>query len=868
MGDSFLHTYIIPFVYGKLTKAQILLAFIFGCITTIALYVIVYTFHQPTTIGQLHSHEILLVFVDILPLVSIIVYNNVEHYKQVTRAIQVQKELMDEQIHEYAEFAKELGNGNYDMPIGMIDYTSPIGKALVVLQDNLRNTRNKEEEIKWYINGKEIIAGVLRKSIEIETVCYETLYELIKYTKTTQGAIYLFNETDKKLHSVATYSYGRRKYITQTYSVGKGLIGEAAYEKQVIYRKEIPERYSILSSGILGDAKPKSLIIIPLVADNTLQGVMEITSINPEIQHQSRMLIEDTGSKLAQTIFNLLANYKTKSLLEASQKLTQELQQKQAEVLESSAKISSVNELLEKSHKTLEMQVEEIKNSEQRIQSILEHASEVISIYDANKKLKYESLSVKNILSYIPTIESTPEGLSHIHAQAKKEITALLDTLIRIPYKSQTIEYKFIRQDNSVVWCETTGRNFLDNKAIQGMILTTRDITIHKLAEQEQRMKGQMQALSENSPDLIVRIGVNGKIFYANPKFEVYTGLKVKTAIDKKYTDLPLNEMFLNIFTQSVEHVVENQDRIEEEFTVEIAKEQFFLMTTAIPERNEDNEIESVLIVAHDVTERKKIELEIKENNKKIQDSINYALRIQRALLPTQEQIKSILPKSFMFYRPKDVVSGDFPWMFKHDNCLYIAAVDCTGHGVPGALLSVIGYLILDSIVNHKEELSPSVILDRLHYSVRRSLKQDIEGSEARDGMDVALCKIGLDTMRLEFAGAHRPLLHLRKQEITEYKADRKAIGGVTHKKTDVDFTNHVVHIEPGDRIFFFSDGLPDQEGGEEGKKYGSRRVREVLVENYDLTIGEISRFFEQEFYEWKGNTPQLDDVLLIGIEF
>lgn len=868
MIKKLLHTYIIPVLYGKLTTAQIVFAFIAGAIVSACLYVIVYSYHDSLSFAALHSQELLLIFVDIFPLISIVIYNNVEQYKQSIGAVEIQKQLMDEQIHEYAEFAKELGNGNYDVPIGMIDYSSPIGKALVVLQDNLRNTRDKEQEIKWYINGKEIIAGVLRKSIEIETVCYETLTEVIQYTHTIQGAIYVLNEADGKLHNTATYSYGRRKYIKQIYTIGKGLIGEAAYEKLVIYRKELPEHYTILSSGILGDAKPKSIIIVPLIADNRLLGVMEIASIHPEITSRSRMLIEDTGSKLAQTIFNLQANQKTKNLLDASQKLTQELQQKQAEVLESSAQISSVNELLEKSHKTLEMQVEEIKNSEQRIQSILEHASEVISIYDANKKLKYESLSVKHILSYTPTIESTAEGLSHIHAQTKKEIIALLDTLIRIPYKSQTIEYKFTRNDNTIVWCETTGRNFLDNKAIQGMILTTRDITIHKLAEQEQRMKGQMQALSENSPDLIVRIGVQGKIFYANPKFEMYTGIKVKTALNKVYTDLPLNDMFMQIFEQSVAHVIESQERIEEEFTVDIAKEKYFLMTTAIPERNEDNDIESVLIVAHDVTERKKIEIEIKENNKKIQDSINYALRIQRALLPTQEQIKSILPKSFMFYRPKDVVSGDFPWMFKHDNCLYIAAVDCTGHGVPGALLSVIGYLILDSIVNHKEELSPSVILDRLHYSVRRSLKQDTEGSEARDGMDVALCKIGLDTMRLEFAGAHRPLLHLRKQEITEYKADRKAIGGVTHKKTDVDFTNHVVQIEPGDRVFFFSDGLPDQEGGVEGKKYGSRRVREVLVENYDLTIGEISRFFEQEFYEWKGQMEQLDDVLLIGIEF
>ncbi len=287
----------------------------------------------------------------------------------------------------------------------------------------------------------------------------------------------------------------------------------------------------------------------------------------------------------------------------------------------------------------------------------------------------------------------------------------------------------------------------------------------------------------------------------------------------------------------------------------------------AIPEMN-DNELETILFVSHDITESKRIEREIQDKNKKITESINYAQRIQTSILPTAKELQQYF-SSYILYKARDVVSGDFPWMMKAKNHLYVAAVDCTGHGVPGALLSFIGHFTLNNVVDHDKNLNAAQVCDKLHYNVRSTLSQDQTDANARDGMDIALCKINMETYELDFAGAHRPLYFLRGEELTEYKGDRKSIGGIPpRKKVEKEFTNHHIKLQKGDKIFFFSDGLTDQIGGENDKKYTPKRVRENLVENHDFTMPRFANFFSKDFKRWQGNNKQLDDVLMIGIEF
>lgn len=255
----------------------------------------------------------------------------------------------------------------------------------------------------------------------------------------------------------------------------------------------------------------------------------------------------------------------------------------------------------------------------------------------------------------------------------------------------------------------------------------------------------------------------------------------------------------------------------------------------------------------------------VEEKNWAITSSIEYAKRIQDAIMPTMDQIRAHLPQSFVFYRPKAIVSGDFYWFSAQHGQTYLAAVDCTGHGVPGAFMSMIGNDHLNQIVNVELVKEPHHVLNRLHEEIQITLKQKHGVSENHDGMDVALCAIDMERRKLHFASANRYLYFVRNGELTEVKGDHFNIGGVMHE--DVRKYNlHELDLEPGDTFYMFSDGLSDQFGGENAKKFGYRRLRELLVQMNTLPMEEQRDHFEQKMLEWMGPNEQIDDFLLIGV--
>ena len=196
-----------------------------------------------------------------------------------------------------------------------------------------------------------------------------------------------------------------------------------------------------------------------------------------------------------------------------------------------------------------------------------------------------------------------------------------------------------------------------------------------------------------------------------------------------------------------------------------------------------------------------------------------------------------------------------------------IAAVDCTGHGVPGALLSLIGYLLLNDIVRSRKVTDPGKILDLLDEGVTQTLRQDQDDSATRDGMDIALCRINMETREVEYAGAHRPLYMMKGGVMAEIKGNKFPIGGGIFKN-QTNFTNTKFKVEEGDSIFFSSDGFPDQFGGPEGRKFGPKKVREIVESVHRKAMNEAAMTFDEEWENWRGEHKQTDDVLLIGIKF
>jgi serine phosphatase RsbU (regulator of sigma subunit) len=260
------------------------------------------------------------------------------------------------------------------------------------------------------------------------------------------------------------------------------------------------------------------------------------------------------------------------------------------------------------------------------------------------------------------------------------------------------------------------------------------------------------------------------------------------------------------------------------------------------------------------VTNQQKIVIE--EKQKEITDSITYAKRIQEAILPPESFIKNVLPNAFFLYKPKDIVSGDFYWVEQKDNKVLFAAVDCTGHGVPGAFVSIVGHNGLTRAINEFGLTQPAQILNKLNELVEETLRQ--KDNEVRDGMDISLCCIDFSNNQLQYAGANNPLYLVRNNEIIITKADKQPIGGTGENKT---FTNHSFEISKGDSIYIFSDGFADQFGGPKGKKYGYAQFRNFLLSIQNYSMSEQLNLMNEEFNNWKGELEQLDDVCLIGLK-
>ena len=278
---------------------------------------------------------------------------------------------------------------------------------------------------------------------------------------------------------------------------------------------------------------------------------------------------------------------------------------------------------------------------------------------------------------------------------------------------------------------------------------------------------------------------------------------------------------------------------------------------------NQNEKLEQMVVIRTNEVYRQKTEIELK--NRDIIDNLQYAKRIQEAILPEIKLIYQTLQESFIIYLPKDIVSGDFySFSQKNDNVI-IAAADCTGHGVTGAFMSMIGTSLLNQIINEQGETNPAQILKDLNAGIIDALKQSEGEKEIHDGMDIALCSLNLKNSKLIYAGANRPLWIFRNGEMTIIKPAKSAIGGYQSARKE-EFTQHEITLSKGDTIYLFTDGYADQFGGPEGKKLLSKRFREMLKDIQSISMSEQEKYLLKAFHDWKGNVGQVDDVLVIGV--
>ncbi len=343
--------------------------------------------------------------------------------------------------------------------------------------------------------------------------------------------------------------------------------------------------------------------------------------------------------------------------------------------------------------------------------------------------------------------------------------------------------------------------------------------------------------------------------------------VKIKDEIFNEKSQRIMAEMQTKYETEKKEHLLQlmkNQDELQKS----IIQRQKLMIIGAI--------IGSFLILMVAVLmfkmfrDKQKANIILEEKNalitrqkQEITDSIKYASRIQTAVLPTSTLIANVLPEHFVLFMPRDIVSGDFYWMTRKNNKIVLVAADCTGHGVPGAFMSMLGVSFLYEIVNKESILQPAEILNHLRNHIKTTLSQTGKFEEQKDGMDISLCVIDKANRKLEWAGAYNPLYQIRKNELFEYKADKMPVA--VHINDHLSFTNHVVEYEPGDTFYMFSDGYADQFGGVDERKFMLKHLKETLLKIWDKPMPQQKEFLEKTHYEWKGDHDQVDDILIIG---
>ncbi len=792
-----------------------------------------------------------------------------------------------ENLRNTSDFAKRIGNKDFATDFKPASDSDVLGSSLLSMRDSIMNSSKKDDADSWIVKGVAEVGDILRESNDLKHLADAILAYVVPLTGAIQGAFYVADKDAQTLEMIASYAYNKKKYLNAKFKFAEGLVGQAAMEKDLIIRTEIPDTYMTLTSGLLGDKKPKSLLITPLITNDTeVYGVLEIAGFE-EFGEREKDFVVRISDIIARTVFNIKVTENTEKLLKESELLNTNLKAQETVLNLNAKEMARTQDQLKKSNAELEVQFQEVENEQRRTQALLENASEVITIYEADETIRYISPSVEKILGY------TQEEMIGIKDEeyvvsGKKGFRKMFEDLVKYPDEKITIEFSYRKKSGESIFLEASGRNLLSDPIIGGLVVNSRDITEKKVAEREQKERAKMQALSENSLDLITRLDKEGKVLYMNPVIENYTGKNKELYIQQQLTNELISPQVITSWMSLINSTIARGVKAKSEvmfpsmtdgliLTAEQREKSNFVVgdrimqVNAIPEPGEDGSVDSFLVVSHDITDMRKASDELEASKKKVTDSINYAKRIQDAIMPDTGLLRSFFKDSFIMFKPKDVVSGDFPWMIQRDNTLYIACVDCTGHGVPGALMSLVGYFLLNNILDTQLNPNPGVILDYLDEYVTKTLRQDTGEGSAKDGMDVGFCKINLDTNELEFAGAHRPLYFVNGEtnELEEYKGDKFPIGGGQYRNR-TKFTNTVIKFNKNDTMYMFSDGLPDQFGGDDNRKFSPKRIRDIVKMDVSVPIEKIEENLDKQLSDWMkdGEIKQTDDILMIAIRF
>lgn len=503
---------------------------------------------------------------------------------------------------------------------------------------------------------------------------------------------------------------------------------------------------------------------------------------------------------------------------------------------------------------------EYIKNASERLSIIYRKMGE--TAYNSGKP-QIAAEKYKEALAMQDLLKVTLNKINNVEMQK-----SLLKKQMQQQYKRREAESKADQARKDAKAKEEKEKQFLYLIAVVVILILVLvfSLFLFKNYHQKRKLNIELEKLSivaSETDNGVIICEPNGTLEWINPGMERLLGYTIDEWRQQGNT---LQEISYNVnIGEKVNNSISTKQTVSYEslnFTKDGRK--LWIQSTLTPILDKKGEIKKLVVIDTNITERKLAENIIHEKNREIMDSMHSAKRIQHALLASDTTLKKYLPEYFVLYKPKDIVSGDFYWANMVDNKFIMITADCTGHGVPGAFMSLLNISYLNEAIIEKKITSPEKILDYVRGQVISSLNPEGSDFESKDGMDAVLCVYDFKGLWLRFACANNPLWVVRKNDLIKFKPDKMPVG--MHYGEEKPFSANTLGLRKGDIVYTFTDGYADQFGGPKGKKFKYKALKELLLSIQDKSMAEQKIILEETFTSWKGSLEQVDDVLVIGI--
>ena len=739
--------------------------------------------------------------------------------------------LLTRNIHQMVSFADRVGTGNYDTEIAF-NKDIVLGTTLIKMRDNLRVSAEKQDKNKWVNEGLAHFSGILRTQDDLKEVGNEVILEVVKYLNAHQGIIYqLSDDNQEELIFLAAYSFDK-EIQKEKISIHDGLAGQAFRQKESIHITDVPAEYGYIKS-VLGKASPKNVLIVPLIVQEQVEGVLEIASFNM-IEDYEVQFVTQLAEAIAVTISSVKSSEKTTKLLRKSQESEQALQKKEETLKD------RMNEL-EAAQKEVEFKTQQIEEQKKQIEKSLEEKTEQTEMLLAQEEEMRQNME---------ELQATQEAMSEKQRElekAKKKLE-VNEQVLKKAYKKARDRELEIKQKNEELKAqeEEIRQNMEELKATQEAMERKQlelESANKKLAANEKVLKMAYEQVKESETEIRQK---NEEILKQSNVLE-----EAKDELERKNKKMAANERVLK---KAYEKIRSQEQGLKDTINQ--------LQTTEEELRQNMEELQTTQEALQDKTRS----LEVK--NKLITNSINYAKNIQTAILPKKEEMENAFADYYVLYMPKDIVSGDFYWFRQvSENTVYLAIVDCTGHGVPGALMSMIGSSLLNRTISERKILAPGKILENVHMGIRARLRQ--AEANSGDGMVISLACIERKTdnmFDITFSAAKQNIYYIEEDgEMKTIKGDRKSIGG-WQRESYRTFSDQHFQLKKGTKIYFTTDGILDNPNPRR-KRFGEKYLKHIIMENHNLPFETQKQILAERLAAHQQDADQRDDITVIGIQ-